>query len=78
MPKCKSCGAPIKFIKLPSGKLTPVEEKETNLYNQEAGNWYLYKGHEPHWPNCENADKHRRRKTKTQELARLTKREGGP
>ena len=76
MPKCKSCGAPIEFIRLPSGKFTPVEVGKISIYSQEAGNWYLYKGHEPHWRNCPGAESHRRPRIKKGKVGPLTTRPG--
>lgn len=74
MPKCKSCGAPIHFIKMKSGANMPVE-KEMVKYFIPAGNHAdLVKGWLPHWGNCPGADKHRKPKITKQEIGPLTER----
>jgi len=77
MPKCKSCGASIKWVVTPSGKLTPIETKGIKVWVIENGAAKLVHGFQSHFANCPNADKHRRPKIKNQEIAPLTKREGG-
>jgi hypothetical protein len=74
MPKCKSCGAEIKFVKMSSGKMMPVEIDETTIIFQEAGSGYLYKGNIPHWANCPGADEHRKPKIVNQKVENLTER----
>ena len=77
MPECKSCGAPIKFIKLPSGKMTPVEANEKKFYIESMGEYVLVPGLIPHWANCPDPDNFRNPKTTNQKIGPLSKREGG-
>jgi hypothetical protein len=77
MPKCKSCGAEIEFIKMPSGKWMPVEIEKLAVYVIEDDQNIMRHGRQPHWINCPGADKHRRPKITNQEIGPLTKREPG-
>ena len=77
MPKCKSCGAEIRFVKLPSGKLSPVEMDEQKFYVESMESFVLVPGHIPHWGNCPGANKHRRPKITNQNIGPLSKRDRG-
>ena len=63
MAKCKGCGAVIVFIKLQSGKLTPIDAKQKSFYyNPKNDEWVLLKGHELHFATCPKADQFRKKK----------------
>ena len=77
MPKCKSCGAPINWVKMFNGANMPVEVDKKTIVVVEAGKGYLYKGSESHFANCPNADQHRKPKIQNQKIGPLQNREGG-
>jgi hypothetical protein len=77
MIKCKSCGAPIKWVKMKSGRMVPVEVTKTSIVYLSAGFGFVEVGNVPHWGNCPNPDNHRFPKATNQEIGPLTKREPG-
>lgn len=65
MAKCKSCGAEIKFVRMPTGRSMPVEVKSDQLLVLIDGEWLIKKGFRPHWESCPGADSHRKPKLKS-------------
>lgn len=65
MSQCKSCGAPIVWIRTPTGRRMPCDSTfatwpdgtvvDTMGNVQSDGG----RGYRPHWATCPNADKHR-------------------
>ena len=61
MPKCKSCGKVIGFIKTENNKTMPIEPGVKKFINRDG---VLLEEFEPHWQYCAGADRHRKRKGK--------------
>jgi len=74
MSKCKSCGAEIRFLEMPSGRKMPVEFSEKMVIAKIDGELKAFSANIPHWANCPNADKHRKPKIAKQEVGPLTER----
>lgn len=62
MPKCKSCGAEIEWIKTDKGKNAPIDAKPIKVWSQTRGGaWMLIDGHVSHFATCPNANQHRKK-----------------
>lgn len=71
MPRCKSCGAGIIWIKTEKGKMTPVDEKLERRYiftGTEAGKFgedvpigKIVATYKPHHATCPSVEQHRRK-----------------
>jgi hypothetical protein len=63
MPKCKSCGAEIRFLETKTGSLMPVDVPPARVLVEREGNgqtWYgLVDGYTSHFATCPNAAAHR-------------------
>jgi len=78
MAKCKSCGAPIRWVTMKAtGRRMPVEVENTTIVGQGSGGGFIVKGNIPHWANCPGADNHREPKVKNLEPAPISTRESG-
>lgn len=55
--KCKGCGADIIFIKTIKGGKMPCDPKKITII---TGMGIVYKGYQPHWDICPNADDFRK------------------
>jgi len=62
--RCRSCGAPILWVTMESGKSMPVnpERLRVVLTNRDYTGGTVITGHLPHWATCPHADKHRKTK----------------
>lgn len=60
--KCASCGAPIIWVEMPSGKKMPVDEKGEMLAILSPDNKraMMRRAHKSHFATCPNASKHRK------------------
>ncbi len=73
MPECKSCGAEIIWIGLPSGKKMPLNAAVTTVFHQISADdeggpswfWDSVDGHVTHFATCPNAAAHRKPKAPT-------------
>lgn len=57
---CKSCGAPIEFVKTPAGKWMPVDPGKRVTIVTDGGE--VRAGRIPHWVTCPTAAQHRKQK----------------
>jgi len=55
--ECRSCGAPIVWVKTQAKKSMPVD---AHTYDAEDGLAFNHKKHVSHFATCPNADKHRK------------------
>jgi len=55
MPKCKGCGAQIRWVKTANGKNMPLDEKEKLFYYRVENEWEIKRGRDPHWATCPKA-----------------------
>ena len=63
MPKCKSCKAPIIWIKTDNFKRMPLDAIPTRGYtNVYSGKPVYMEIHQSHFATCQDADKHRTKK----------------
>ena len=70
MPKCKGCGAKIKWVKMNSGGNMPLDPEPQKIVvissmvfgKEERGT--LLTGHVVHWATCPNADDFKKEKDK--------------
>ena len=58
MSQCRSCGAPIVWLKTRNGKNMPVDPKEGGEYDEKVV--FDAKFHTSHFDTCPSADQHRR------------------
>jgi hypothetical protein len=65
MPKCKECGAEIKWIELYNGKKMPVNTPGTSLVytDKKTGKGRVVTSYTPHWATCTKPDLFRREKS---------------
>lgn len=57
--KCRSCGAPILWIKtVPNKRMMPCDPQLFTLVTKEG---LTVKGYRPHWASCPEGEKLRRR-----------------
>ncbi len=62
MPRCKSCGANILWIRTAQFKKMPLDAKPVTGYRLVGGQAEFEKIHTPHFATCPNAKKHRKKK----------------
>jgi len=62
VPKCKSCGAEIEWIKTWKGENYPVNAKPKKMFTKIKGYWILVDCYETHFATCPDADQHRKKK----------------
>lgn len=57
MPKCKGCGAEIKWIKTAKGKNMPIDAKSEKRYVMDlvTGEWSFKDAYTQHWATCPKA-----------------------
>lgn len=62
--KCRSCGAPILWVTMASGKSMPVnpERLRVVLANADYTEGTVITAYVPHWATCPNAKQHRKMK----------------
>lgn len=67
MSACKSCGAGIRWVKTPAGKMMPLDDKAKTLWlidgdsiNAPDATARPVQVRESHFSTCPNADEHRR------------------
>lgn len=61
---CKSCGAPIRFVVMPSNKRMPIDDKPTKMVvldKDDPGFGEVRNCYPSHFSTCPNASKHRRK-----------------
>lgn len=65
MPNCTSCGAPILFVTLPSGKSMPVDARGSTLVrlSDDKTRGTMVHVHASHFSSCPNAAQHRKPKS---------------
>lgn len=56
--RCRSCGAPIEWVKTPQGRWMPVNPGERVVVTAKGE---VVRGCEPHWATCPHAEHWRRR-----------------
>jgi len=66
MPKCKSCGAEIFFLKTSRGKIIPVNsetisEQDKLLIRKNQTVYFDYKIHTAHFATCPDSERFRRK-----------------
>lgn len=63
MPRCKSCGAEIRWEKTPAGKHMPMDPRPEKriVLGRVNGLAYVVDTYMPHWATCTSADEHRRK-----------------
>lgn len=74
---CKSCGAQIRFVEMPTGAKMPIEISPKNIVAKTGGQWRVITGYDSHFANCPGADKHRKPKVTIQDIGPLSERDGG-
>lgn len=62
---CSSCGAPIKWVGLPSGKHMPVDAKSVSMVqlSTDGERGRVVRVHASHFSTCAHADQHRKAKS---------------
>lgn len=65
MPKCRSCGADLTYIRTKSGRLMPVSGSRLTLVT-DAGE--IITGRESHFASCPGANEHRKPKERNENV----------
>ena len=60
MPKCKSCGADIDFMKMESGRKMPVDSNPIKVVVIHKNGARITLAYMPHWATCTDPGKHRK------------------
>ena len=61
MAKCRSCGAPLKWVEMASGKKMPLNEKPVGMVQVKEGIGEIIEVHMPHWATCPKSEEHRKK-----------------
>lgn len=64
MKTCKGCGADIRWITTEAGKAMPLDANPRNVYIEYMGQWRMIRGYEPHFVNCLDAKRFRKKPVK--------------
>lgn len=55
MPKCRTCGAQIKWCEMASGKKMPLDAESKNMIQVKEGIGQVISVYMPHWSTCLNS-----------------------
>jgi len=64
MSTCKACGAPIKWVKMESGKAMPVDIDPIKIVRETETGGIVVGGYLAHWATCPKANNFRKRDKK--------------